>query len=178
MRGGSWNNNRHNARAANRNDNHPDNRNDNNGFRVDLVTKLQLRDPGLGSSASRDSRSPGRPFRRDPGATAPANGAPHPGLGRYRARLVKLELRDQCPTSGPQPPGMHRDQPRLPQVDPGARPAPVIWSRSSSFVTPVLEALLPETRKAPAGPSDEIRAQPPRAMVFPTKVSADAARAS
>jgi formylglycine-generating enzyme required for sulfatase activity len=34
LRGGSWNNNRHNARAANRNDNHPDNRNDNNGFRV------------------------------------------------------------------------------------------------------------------------------------------------
>jgi len=54
----------------------------------------------------------------------------------------------------------------------------IIWSRSSSFVTPVLEALLPETRKAPAGPSDEIRAQPPPAMVFPTKVSADAAHAS
>lgn len=34
VRGGSWNNNQNNARAAYRNNNHPDNRNDNNGFRV------------------------------------------------------------------------------------------------------------------------------------------------
>jgi hypothetical protein len=34
LRGGSWNNNRDNARCANRNRNNPDNRNDNIGFRV------------------------------------------------------------------------------------------------------------------------------------------------
>ncbi len=34
LRGGSWNNNRDNARCANRNDNNPDNDNDNNGFRL------------------------------------------------------------------------------------------------------------------------------------------------
>ena len=33
MRGGSWNNNQRNVRAANRNRNEPDNRNDNIGFR-------------------------------------------------------------------------------------------------------------------------------------------------
>jgi formylglycine-generating enzyme required for sulfatase activity len=32
-RGGSWNNNAINGRAANRNNNTPDNRNNNNGFR-------------------------------------------------------------------------------------------------------------------------------------------------
>lgn len=34
LRGGSWNNNNVNARAANRNNNHPANRNNNIGFRV------------------------------------------------------------------------------------------------------------------------------------------------
>jgi len=34
LRGGSWINNQDNARADNRNDNHPNNRNDNIGFRV------------------------------------------------------------------------------------------------------------------------------------------------
>jgi hypothetical protein len=34
LRGGSWNNNRDNARCAYRNDNNPDNDNDNNGFRL------------------------------------------------------------------------------------------------------------------------------------------------
>ena len=34
LRGGSWNNNPDNLRAANRNRNEPTNRNDNNGFRV------------------------------------------------------------------------------------------------------------------------------------------------
>ena len=38
MRGGSWNNNRDNARCAYRNRNQPDNRNDNLGFRVVLVS--------------------------------------------------------------------------------------------------------------------------------------------
>jgi hypothetical protein len=37
LRGGSWNNNQDNARAAYRNNNHPNNRNNNNGFRVALV---------------------------------------------------------------------------------------------------------------------------------------------
>jgi len=34
LRGGSWNNNQDNARAAYRNNNHPDNRNNNIGFRL------------------------------------------------------------------------------------------------------------------------------------------------
>ncbi|WP_273704365.1 SUMF1/EgtB/PvdO family nonheme iron enzyme [Candidatus Accumulibacter phosphatis] len=34
LRGGSWNNNAANARASQRNRNHPDNRNDNVGFRL------------------------------------------------------------------------------------------------------------------------------------------------
>ena len=34
VRGGSWNNNETNARAAIRNNNHVDNRNNNNGFRL------------------------------------------------------------------------------------------------------------------------------------------------
>ena len=34
LRGGSFNNNENNLRAANRNRNNPENRNDNNGFRV------------------------------------------------------------------------------------------------------------------------------------------------
>ncbi|MCX7790134.1 MAG: hypothetical protein N2378_05805 [Chloroflexaceae bacterium] len=34
LRGGSWNNNRDNARCAYRNDNNPDNDNDNNGLRL------------------------------------------------------------------------------------------------------------------------------------------------
>ena len=36
MRGGSWNNNTRNVRAANRNRNTPDNRNNNQGFRCRL----------------------------------------------------------------------------------------------------------------------------------------------
>ena len=38
LRGGSWNNNRNNVRAAYRNRNNPDNRNRNNGFRVVVFT--------------------------------------------------------------------------------------------------------------------------------------------
>ena len=41
VRGGSWNNNRHNARCAYRNDNDPDNRNNNLGFRVLCVSHIE-----------------------------------------------------------------------------------------------------------------------------------------
>ena len=41
VRGGSWNNNQDNARAANRNNRHPDNRNDNNGFRVVCASPIR-----------------------------------------------------------------------------------------------------------------------------------------
>ena len=37
LRGGSWNNNRNNARVSNRNNNHPNNQWNNNGFRVLVV---------------------------------------------------------------------------------------------------------------------------------------------
>lgn len=43
LRGGSWNNDRSNARVAYRNDNHRDNRNDNNGFRVVGVVHTSAR---------------------------------------------------------------------------------------------------------------------------------------
>ena len=46
LRGGSWNNNSNNARAANRNRNEPTNRNDNNGFRV-VVASAHVRLPLL-----------------------------------------------------------------------------------------------------------------------------------
>ena len=42
VRGGSWNNNQHNARAAYRNDNDPHNRNDNIGLRVLCVSHIHL----------------------------------------------------------------------------------------------------------------------------------------
>lgn len=40
LRGGSWNNNRNNARCSYRNRNEPDNFNNNNGFRVVCSTSL------------------------------------------------------------------------------------------------------------------------------------------
>jgi Sulfatase-modifying factor enzyme 1 len=43
VRGGSWNNNRENARCAYRNHNHPDNRNNNIGFRVVRVSHIRAR---------------------------------------------------------------------------------------------------------------------------------------
>ncbi len=46
VRGGGWNNNSNNARAANRNRNEPTNRNDNNGFRV-VVASAHVRLPLL-----------------------------------------------------------------------------------------------------------------------------------
>ena len=42
LRGGSWNNNAHNCRAANRNHNDPDNRNDNIGFRLASTAKARI----------------------------------------------------------------------------------------------------------------------------------------
>lgn len=44
VRGGAWNNNQTNARAAYRNDNAPDNRNNNIGFR--LARASPIRDTG------------------------------------------------------------------------------------------------------------------------------------
>ena len=73
LRGGSWINNPDNARAANRNRNHPDNRNDNVGFRLccgptstrPLVRRASVRDRAAVQSAAacgnaRRSRLPGR----------------------------------------------------------------------------------------------------------------------
>jgi formylglycine-generating enzyme required for sulfatase activity len=45
LRGGGWNNNPDNARAANRNNNHPDNRNNNSGFRPVCSSHIHLRSP-------------------------------------------------------------------------------------------------------------------------------------
>jgi hypothetical protein len=43
LRGGSWNSNARNVRAANRNDDHPDNRNSNYGFRPARAQERQIR---------------------------------------------------------------------------------------------------------------------------------------
>ncbi|MCB9436500.1 MAG: hypothetical protein H6673_05825 [Anaerolineales bacterium] len=43
VRGGSWNNNQDNARAAVRNNNNPNNRNNNRGFRVVASAHVRLR---------------------------------------------------------------------------------------------------------------------------------------
>ncbi|MBI5287103.1 MAG: SUMF1/EgtB/PvdO family nonheme iron enzyme, partial [Deltaproteobacteria bacterium] len=50
LRGGSWNNNPGNTRAANRNRNNPDNRNNNNGFRCAITLKVswsELQNPRI-----------------------------------------------------------------------------------------------------------------------------------
>ncbi|MCE7937577.1 hypothetical protein DCC79_03780 [bacterium] len=48
LRGGSWNNNQHNARSAARNNNHPHNRNNNIGFRVCGSSHTSFPLPGRG----------------------------------------------------------------------------------------------------------------------------------
>ncbi len=55
LRGGSWNNQPDNARAAYRNRNTPDNRNNNNGFRVarSLSPASTLQKPGFPGGQSR-----------------------------------------------------------------------------------------------------------------------------
>jgi hypothetical protein len=65
VRGGSFNNNDHNARAANRNDNDPDNRNNNIGFRVVVSTFFFAPEAPAGTVACRPRRrmagsAPGR----------------------------------------------------------------------------------------------------------------------
>jgi hypothetical protein len=60
LRGGSWNNNRNNARCSYRNRNNPNNRNDNIGFRVVVSHNSQFRWPemppgsGRAAEATRD----------------------------------------------------------------------------------------------------------------------------
>ena len=58
LRGGSWNNNQHNARADYRNYNHPNNRNNNIGFRVVSVSHMRLRSSAV-SGMSRVVTAPG-----------------------------------------------------------------------------------------------------------------------
>jgi hypothetical protein len=70
LRGGSWNNNGRNCRAANRNSNEPGNRNNNIGFRVLLFAgastpRAKRRLPWPGPSDSRIAgRAVGSPHRR------------------------------------------------------------------------------------------------------------------
>lgn len=53
LRGGSWNNNASNCRAANRNNNSPGNRNNNNnGFRLALAQKTVSDDPSVNRESS------------------------------------------------------------------------------------------------------------------------------
>jgi hypothetical protein len=47
LRGGAFNNNEDNARAAYRNHNHPDNRNINNGFRVGVAAHPSRGSPAM-----------------------------------------------------------------------------------------------------------------------------------
>jgi len=99
VRGGSFNNNRNNARCAYRNRNNPNNRNRNNGFRVVVSHNflvLPAMSPGYGPALSQveglgdrgferwHDRAPGRVSRsgREPGEyrIGPAPG--HPSLSR------------------------------------------------------------------------------------------------
>lgn len=48
LRGGSWNNNPHNARASYRNNNNPDNRNNNIGFRLVCARHIVLSIQAMG----------------------------------------------------------------------------------------------------------------------------------
>ena len=77
LRGGSWNNNWNNVRAANRNNNNPDNTNNNIGFRCvaaspGVLLKGQvLRIYGRGASAEKGENS--RPV---PGSVSPEEAEP------------------------------------------------------------------------------------------------------
>ncbi|MCG8348942.1 MAG: SUMF1/EgtB/PvdO family nonheme iron enzyme [Chloroflexales bacterium] len=72
LRGGSWNNNRDNARCAYRNNNNPDNDNDNNGFRLatraprspEMRRDALIRSGGRGAEAVKenDRSVPGSPL--------------------------------------------------------------------------------------------------------------------
>ena len=86
IRGGSWNNNANNCRAANRNRNNPDNRNNNNGFRVCSAGPAQ--ETGRMSLAEPDDACilP----RRDGRAAVLVAGAERPR--RFRRHLLPGEL--------------------------------------------------------------------------------------
>ena len=64
LRGGSWNNNRDNARAAYRNNNDPSNRNNNTGFRVVCVVRPTPLVPLHGALPAPGGAGPS-PFIRD-----------------------------------------------------------------------------------------------------------------
>ncbi|MBI4603833.1 MAG: hypothetical protein HY721_17900 [Planctomycetes bacterium] len=97
LRGGSWNNNPRNCRAANRNRNEPGNRNNNTGFRVALHFPARPRPrvlprpaPGIApltgrASAAAEVLAPLPRRRRCPKALAAAKSASGPaGSGRAR----------------------------------------------------------------------------------------------
>jgi hypothetical protein len=72
VRGGSWNNNQNNARAAYRNNNHPANRNNNNGFRVVAFRKrASPLNMGAFHRVSGLSGCSSRLLDREPGSTSP-----------------------------------------------------------------------------------------------------------
>ncbi len=88
LRGGSWNNNRNNARCAYRNNNHPENRNNNIGFRVvvahDFPYRPELR-PGYGWTAEALFGEMARPV---PGRTSEPRAGLEPARGsRSRANI-------------------------------------------------------------------------------------------
>ncbi len=75
LRGGGWNNNSNNARAANRDNNAPNNRNDNNGFRVAVVSahvRLPLLLVAFNGECDGGVRPRARPFRKCAPVTAVA----------------------------------------------------------------------------------------------------------
>ncbi|NLV43003.1 MAG: SUMF1/EgtB/PvdO family nonheme iron enzyme [Candidatus Hydrogenedentes bacterium] len=51
LRGGNWNNNANNCRAANRNNNNPNNRNNNIGFRLACASSSRMSEPRDGNYA-------------------------------------------------------------------------------------------------------------------------------
>jgi Reverse transcriptase (RNA-dependent DNA polymerase)/Sulfatase-modifying factor enzyme 1 len=93
VRGGSWNNNDHNARAANRNRNNPNNRNDNIGFRVVVSRSPLRRKSGVGRTVLADS-SRWRTAESAPGRIPSGIGrittTPDPRLGLVRGHFVRF----------------------------------------------------------------------------------------
>ena len=111
VRGGSWNNDRDNARCAIRNRNQPDNRNDNLGFRVVLrgshvLPSLLLVLPG-GGAAQRATQA--RPRSGNAGRSAHADSSAEAKEEEQRqTRLVRAQAVRQGDTGASPAPGAYR----------------------------------------------------------------------
>ncbi|MDX2285867.1 MAG: SUMF1/EgtB/PvdO family nonheme iron enzyme [Bacteroidia bacterium] len=96
-RGGSWNNDAANLRAANRNNNTPDNRNNNLGFRLSNTgesASLPVRYGGWHRAVSRPARSPASGYAGSNTASPLASGRPLTGFDGREGLFVPLAQDD------------------------------------------------------------------------------------